>query len=176
MGIWLFHNSRNESAPMSQFSGKCRSRTMPSTWALKLGLAQLIKDGPKRGTKLSVCARVSAPPHRALSRDSSLSRYMLCLSSPSSDLSQNLTLQPLRPKLGRFKGFRQDLFLHFRPHCSGEEVRAASKLMLTAFSSRARLLDSVLPLNLHVCPQAWIASVLQKPLWQNPRFCHQELG
>ena len=38
---------------------------------------QLITDGPRRGTNLLECARASAPLRRILSRDSSLSRYML---------------------------------------------------------------------------------------------------
>ena len=44
--------------PCPQSSGKRRSRTMPSSWASKSGLMQLITDGPIRGTISFVCARI----------------------------------------------------------------------------------------------------------------------
>ena len=47
-------------------------------------------------------------------------------------LSSDLSLNLMRPKLWHS---RQALFTSFRPHCSCEEVRAASKLMLTSVSS-----------------------------------------
>ena len=52
----------------------------------------------------------SAPLRRAWSKDSSLSRFMPSLSSPLLGKSLNLTQQPQRPNVWRFKGFRQAPF------------------------------------------------------------------
>ena len=52
-------------------------------------------------------------------------------------LSSDLSLNLMRPKLWHS---RQALFTSFRPHSSCEEVRAATKLMLTSVSSISRCL------------------------------------
>ena len=92
-GIWLLHSFRNGSPPMSPSFGRCRSRIMPSTWALQLGLAQLVTDGLRRAPHVLECARASAPPRRVWSKDLSLSRYMPRLYAAT--IAENLALQRL---------------------------------------------------------------------------------
>ena len=68
----------------------------------------------------------------------------------------------------RFKGFRQALSTLSPPRCSDEEVHAASKLMLTTFSLRARLLVFVLLPDPMYCQQEWRAWELQKTMMAGP--------
>ena len=100
-----------------------------------------------------VCVHVSAHHRRALSKGSSLSRYMPCLSSSfigsvaepdaATIAAETLALQWLSP--GHF---------HSLPSALLQRGSACGlkKLMLTAFSSRARMLDPASPLSLPVCP------------------------
>ena len=98
-------------------------------WPLKLGLEKLVADGLFRETNSFVYVLASAAPRKALSKDPSLSRFMLCLSSLSLVLLLNPIQLPLRLRILRFKGFRQALSTPSRPHyCSDEEVQSGLKI------------------------------------------------
>ena len=84
------------------------------------------------------------------------------------DLCPVCPLLRSRRKIWRSKGFRQAHFTPSHLHYSGGEVHAASKLRLTVFSLRARLLDFVLPLSLQISQQVWIASVQLKIMLEEP--------
>ena len=89
-GIWRSHSFRNGLAPVSQSFGRCGSRIVPSTWALTSGMVRT--DGPMLETHLSECARVSAPPRRALVRCQGF-RQAHFMRSPAQRFSQPKTWQ-----------------------------------------------------------------------------------
>ena len=78
---------------------------MPGIWVLKLGPAQEITDELKRETISLAFVLASAARPKAWSKDTSLSRFVPCLSSPSLVLSLNPMRLPLWLRTLRFKGF-----------------------------------------------------------------------
>ena len=100
-----------------------------------------------RNKFIGVCVPASAPPRRAGSKDTSLSRPMLFPSFLSLRRLLNLTQTPSLRKTWHSRGFRQARFTRFHLPCFEEEVLVLSKLMFLASSSRVRLPIFALPLS-----------------------------
>ena len=160
---------RDGSAPTSPIFSPCRSVITPNICVLSLDQVLLHTDGPRREANSILHMPASVPPRKAWCRGMALfSKFTNCLFSPLLGQFLNLARSQSLLKIWLSRGFRLALFRHYRQLCCDGEELAASKLTLTALSSRARQCGFVLPPVLRDCHQAWSGSALPSTIVTAP--------
>ena len=140
-----------------------------------VGPAELPTGGRIPETNFLPCMPAVVRPHRVWLKHLYLVKFVPYLFSRSLVPWLNLIRTPCLRKLQPSKNFRLDPFTCFLLQCSGEEVPAASKLMLMVPSSQGRPPDFELLSVPCLCRPVWHVSLPRKNILEELIF-HMGLG